>query len=225
MRAAHARCDPARGAVVGGGRAQTHATGYVYAPLPRPAATCARTPRWLISSQISLLDCGAARWSMPAALPFFPPSRTTYPISLVLSLSLAPLSAPFSPLSLSRGLHGQCRLPRRRPPWSYTGYPEHYCYTVVHCQRRKMETRGRDIINDRRSRPKPEPARALIPCLFRSPSSHSTFPLPRFFFFLSFVLFLSPSGNEIELLAVVRRLEFRRPEYVSGNSAQIRRPI
>lgn len=111
------------------------------------AATCARTPRWLISSQISLLDCGAARWSMPAAST---PRPRPHPIRTP-SVSAGPT------------------------PWSYTGNPEHYCYTVVHCQQRKMETRARDIINDRRSlTPKLEPVwPSLVPSGSISDSSFS----------------------------------------------------
>lgn len=53
---------------------------------------CARTPRWLISSQISLLDCGAARWSMPASQPA-PPLSSVLPRSppRPFHLSLAPI--------------------------------------------------------------------------------------------------------------------------------------
>lgn len=89
--AARACAPAARIAVQRVGEAGAHKhtrAGYVYAPLPRPGATCARTPRWLISSQISLLDCGAARWSMPARpSPFFRPSLP----SRRFQLSLAPI--------------------------------------------------------------------------------------------------------------------------------------
>ena len=190
---------------MGGRGAQTHATGYVYAPLPKPAATCARTPRWLISSQISLLDCGAVvDGPCQPPSPFFYLSPSLFVDSLSLSLSVC--------LSLLRSFRfvrcifvwlwirtDSVTTTPRRPSWSYTGNPEHYCYTVVHCQRCKMETRGgRDIINDRRSRPKPEPALilpshplALSPLFslsfFRSPFSFSSFILSIFFLFFFFL--------------------------------------
>jgi len=71
------------------------------------------TPRWLIFSQISLLDRGERvdgpyAESPPAALP-----------------------------ARAAGGGGQ-----------------HYCCTVVQCQDRKMETRGRGIINDRDRSPR-----------------------------------------------------------------------
>ena len=118
-RRAHARRDSARDPMVGEHGAQTHATGYLYAPLPRPAATCARTPRWLISSQISLLDCGAVVDGPCQPLsPFFhlspsllidsPVLSVSPPFSLFASLARAHFSTNVASLSGCAALYGQC---------------------------------------------------------------------------------------------------------------------
>lgn len=129
--AARACASRARVAIEGWGkpaRTNTRATGYVCtrATSERPGATCARTPRWLISSQISLLDCGAARWSMPATPsphPFLPSLSVTLP-----SPPLPPIRAAFSlanssPLCRARFDRLVASLSRLWPLWNGTMRP------------------------------------------------------------------------------------------------------